>query len=670
MDGNVGPGRRALDTEGVSIMKTRRVWVSTALAAVLGGCPTPPPQENPDPPVDQGPFLSDTPLWTLEAPESLRLSCFGSAIALGDVNGDGKQDLVVAAPPCSGMTGKGSLAIYAGNGTSFSSEPAVAELDWQNPNPSASGRSSTVFIGNVNGDRFADILVRSQTTGTLVFAGKEDLGTVLQTPLFRVPFVGAHYVSLLSDLNGDGLDDLVVTQGSARRTAIYRATPGADAPFTPVRSFPDRALRVIRAGDLNGDGAKELLFGTPEGSKLYLGCKTEEAGACEGGLTFSPAWTAPEQVVGFFPDQNGDGHREVILGDTGRVAVHLFQPEGGISPSPIWSILGDAAYPGLTTATYFVGDLDKDNKETEFLMGAAGRLYAFFPKQGLSSEVRADWAWPKSNALGPAFQGYVRYAPVGAGDLNGDGYADILAGLAPPFDQLTPATPPRPGRVVAYAGGKVPPLTPTPFLRPAASCGLAGGSGKPDMTVDADVISRTAYVEQRNFAESACEVTERCVGAPGDRRLLRFSVSIPNLGSGAVNIPAPETRPDLYEFDSCHQHDHLVGFASYELVDPQNAVVAVGRKQGFFLVDLVPYCGDAAAPVINVDGSQGISPGWADVYAGDYPCQWLDITDVADGTYSLRIGVDVSDLIDEDSVHPNSVDVRVKISGNSVEILP
>ncbi|WNG58531.1 hypothetical protein F0U59_30150 [Archangium gephyra] len=655
-------------------MKMCRLVVSTALAVVLGGCPTPPPKPNPDPnpPEEQGPFLSDTPLWVLEAPASLRQSCFGSSIALGDVNGDGKKDLVVVAPPCSSMTGKGSLVLYAGNGSSFS-EPIIAELDWQNPTPTVSGRGSVVSIGNVNGDGFADILVRSQSAGTLVFAGKADLGAVLQEPLFRVPFIGVHYAALLSDLNGDGLDDLVVNQASTRRTSIYRATPGADVPFTLVRTFMDRATRTLRVGDLNGDGTGELLLVTGAGSQLYSGCKVDEPGVCEGGLRVSPTWTAPESLIGFFPDQNGDGHREAVLSAQGRVAVHLFQPEGGVSPAPIWSILADPAYPGFSLAAAAlpqVGDLNQDNRETEFLLSGIGRLYAFFPKQALSAEVRPDWAWPRSNSVGPEFPGHVSFAVVGAGDLNGDGYPDFLAGLAPPVDQLTPTMPLRPGRVVAYGGGKVPSQEPAPFLRTPAACGLSSSGGKPDMTVDADVISRSVYIERRDFPETACEVVERCVGAPGNRRLLRFSVSIPNLGSGSVRIPPPEARPDLYEFDSCHQHDHLVGFASYELVDSGNAVVTVGRKQGFFLVDLVPYCGDAPPPYLDPEGAQGISPGWADVYAGDYPCQWLDITDVPDGTYALRVGVDKSDIVDEEDVHPNSVDVRVRISGTTVEIVP
>jgi lysyl oxidase/FG-GAP repeat protein len=646
-------------------MKMRRVFVSSALLVMLGGCH----EVNPDPgpPEDPGPFLSDTPLWTLDAPESLRDSCFGNSLALGDVNGDGHQDLVVAAPPCAFLPGKGHVVLYAGNGSSFSTEPVIAEMDWQKT-PS-SGRSLAVSIGNVNGDRFADILVRASSGGLMVFTGREELGSVFQSPLFRLPATSVYRNGFFTDLNGDGVDEVVAQQGFT--AAIYRVTPGGEAPYALLRSFPEYVTRAIPAGDTNGDGLVDLMVQNQDGAQLFLGCGQDEPGLCQGGLSAAPVWRASEDVLGFFPDQNGDGRSEVLLGFQGRVQVNLFQPEGGISPTPIWSMLGDAAFPGFGAPARFVGDLDKDNKETEFLLSAAGRLYAFFPQKEVSAELRPTWAWPKSDSVGPSFHGFLRYAVVRAGDLNGDGYADIIAGLSRPYDALAPTHVTKPGQVVAFGGGKVPPQTPEPYLKAPTECGLAASSGgKPDVTVDADVISRTLYVERRNFAETACEVSERCVGAPGDRRLLRFSVSIPNLGTGAVLIESPDVRPELYEFDVCHGHHHLTGFASYELLGAENAVVAVGRKQGFALVDLTPYCADAPRPIIEADGSQRISPGWADVYAGDYSCQWLDVTEVPDGTYTLRIGVDKSNLIDEQDVLPNSVDVKVKLSGNVVEVVP
>ncbi|XXF80792.1 lysyl oxidase family protein [Myxococcaceae bacterium GXIMD 01537] len=645
-------------------MSKHRGVVSISLMAVLAGCSDPP-----EPPKETGPVLSDTPLWTIEAPASLRQSCFGTSIALGDVNGDGQQDLVVAAPPCTMMKGKGSLAIYAGTGNAFAAEPVVAEVDWLNPNPNLNGRNSVVSIGNVNGDRFADILVRSVAAGTSIFAGGEDLAAVLRTPFFRVPYVGTQYGGFLSDLDGDGIDELVHTQGSTRVTTVYRATPSADAPFTASRVLTGSLARVIPVGDMNGDGAKDLLLGTAEGSALHLGCKKEDPGVCEGGLSVTPSWTASQAITGFIPDQNGDGHPEAVVTSLGRVDVHLFQPAGGISSAPIWSVLGDPAFPGLGGPLLYPGDLDKDGGETEFLLAAAGRLYAFFPAPAISAELRPGWAWPVSDALGQGFDGYVRYAAVRAGDLNGDGYADLIAGLAPPPDQLAPATTPRPGKIVALGGGKIPQPAPRPILKAAASCGLAGAEGKPDLTVDGDVIARTVSVDQRNFAPTACEVTERCVGAPGDRKLLRFSAAIANLGTGRVRIPPFEERPDLYEYDACHRHEHLIGFASYELIDSKNAVVSVGRKQGFYLTDITPLCGDAGPAYVAEDNAQTISPGWADVYTADYACQWLDITDVADGEYTLRVGVNANNLVEEQNGHPNSVDVRIKIAGGAAEVV-
>ncbi len=75
--------------------------------------------------------------------------------------------------------------------------------------------------------------------------------------------------------------------------------------------------------------------------------------------------------------------------------------------------------------------------------------------------------------------------------------------------------------------------------------------------MDGAALARSLYVEQREFTADSCEVAEGCVAALGQRRLLRFTTSIANLGGGPVVIPRPEDAPYLYHFDACHGHDHL-----------------------------------------------------------------------------------------------------------------
>jgi hypothetical protein len=217
------------------------------------------------------------------------------------------------------------------------------------------------------------------------------------------------------------------------------------------------------------------------------------------------------------------------------------------------------------------------------------------------------------------------------------------------------------------------PATPEapPYLPEAKACGLAVDpvNGKADLTVDADVLARTLFVDRRTFAAEACEVLEGCVAAGGERRLLRFSASIVNRGTAPATVPSPTERPDLFVYDECHLHDHLVGFASYTLRDARGDTTTVGRKQGFYLVDATRYCTDAP-PYTDYYPRMGISPGAADVYTAAIQCQWLDITDVADGEYSLQVGVDEQDVIEEADLLPNQVTLKVRLSGDSVTVLP
>ena len=74
------------------------------------------------------------------------------------------------------------------------------------------------------------------------------------------------------------------------------------------------------------------------------------------------------------------------------------------------------------------------------------------------------------------------------------------------------------------------------------------------------------------------------MAAPGQRRILRFSVSVLNQGQADVQLLDPARHPLSFQFSPCHQHYHYQHFASYSLIS-QGAVQLVGHKQAFCLED-------------------------------------------------------------------------------------
>lgn len=615
------------------------------------------------------PFLTDEPACTLEGGGALG-GCIGTAVAVGDVNGDGRPDLIVGVTECDFLSpGMGRIAIFPGARTFFSAVPIITDLAWQNTSPSTSARGLSITVGEVNGDGLADLLVRSRY-GVQVFAGQADLAAAIAAPVFRAPGNGVFTRSELADVNGDGLDDLV--SAKAGTTSVFLSTPGAVKPFTLSRTVPGFA--VYARGDFNQDTNDDVLVLVDEGTALYPGCAASTPG-CDGGLGAEPLWTVPNLVLGFVPDQNGDSLREVILGEPdgaaglGRLFLHLSDAQtGGVSPTPIWSALGDPLFVYFGLDVLFPGDLNNDGRSTEMVVTAVGRLYGFFPPpQGVSAALDASWAWPRSDRLTDLFKGQVSLGARAAGDLDHDNYDDLVVGSQAKYDD-----PKAKGKIFMFRGGKVPPPSngapPPPYLPEPATCGVGSG-GLPDLTIDGDVLARSLSVEGKAFAADTCEMVEGCVDGPGLRRLLRFSVSIANLGAGPLIIPGPEVAPELYYFDTCHLHHHLTGFASYELRDASGALIAKGRKQGFYLMDSAPYCIDSP-PGADYYPDQGITPGWSDVYTNDLPCQWLDITKVPDGIYKLRVSANDDGLIVEQDVLPNYAEVDIEIAGDSVTVLP
>jgi hypothetical protein len=645
---------------------SHRVLAAVSLLFALGAC-----KDEPEPePRPSGPELSETPLWQVKADPSLADECFGSSVALADFNGDGRKDLAVGTEPCRtnfvAAKHPGRVSFFAGEERFFATQPVSALMTWTNTHRLTSGQGLRTVAGDVNGDAYADLLVYGRY-GASVFLGGPDLGAILAAPAFRVPGNGFFSFTTFVDFNGDGLDDVVSSRAGV--LSFFQATPGAEGgPFTLVHTRPGFSLS--NQGDVNGDGADDVMIpsaDTENLQELYLGCKAGSAFICEGPLSAEPVQALVASGARLYPDVNGDGHREATLFMANGVTnFHLSEPGGAISPTPAWTMMEDTSFPGLGLPTE-VGDMDGDGEHHDFVVSALGRLYFYSPAEGMSAELKPSWSWPRSDSLPGNYDVYRRPSVAVPGDLDGDGYDDLVVATAAAGDILDVPV----GEVSIYGGGRVPeePKEP-PYTAPVRFCDLRldAVNGKPDLTVDASTLARTLNVVKKTFAADACEVFEGCVAAPGERRLLRFSTAIQNLGRASAVFPPIDSRPDLYVFDECHGHDHLKGFAGYELRDSRGQQVLTGRKQGFALVDITSYCTDAA-PATFYD-PMGISPGWADIYSFDIPCQWVDITGLGDGEYTLRVAVDTSDILEEESVHPNEVFVRMSLEGDTATVLP
>jgi hypothetical protein len=200
------------------------------------------------------------------------------------------------------------------------------------------------------------------------------------------------------------------------------------------------------------------------------------------------------------------------------------------------------------------------------------------------------------------------------------------------------------------------------FLGSCQALAADGACPLPDLTVSAEIAEQSLLIDHETFPPDSCALDEGCVGGAGARRLLRFSTMTPNIGDTDLILGDP-TAEQGFEFAACHNHFHFNGYARYELVDDLGAIIAVGHKQAFCLLDSVSLGlpGSAASPRFHC-GFQGLQRGWADIYDSSLDCQWVDITDVPDGSYLLRISINPDRVIKESDYDNNTVEVPVRIA--------
>jgi uncharacterized repeat protein (TIGR01451 family) len=265
---------------------------------------------------------------------------FPDAIAIGDLNGDGKQDIVVAS-----NGGGSNVAALFGSGDGSFAVPTIF-----NGGP---GELTGVAIADVNGDGHPD-LVFSNRYGDIVNAGKVSVvlgdGTGgFGTPMtFPTNSTGPTAIAV-ADFNRDGRADVAVSSvySSAVSVLLGDGLGGFGAP-TLYASGGTYAFAVA-AGDVNGDGNPDLVTGNqvPPTVGVLLG---DGHGGFGPTATYTPPDAFGTLTVGV-ADLNGDGFADVVAANFGQAAWVWTGDGSGTFGTPKSFSLGPTANPrGLALA--------------------------------------------------------------------------------------------------------------------------------------------------------------------------------------------------------------------------------------------------------------------------------------------------------------------------------